>query len=293
MPELPEVESVRRSLLPHVLGRRVRSCELLRRDVLVAPGDPVGGFGRVGLRPRPAPAEVSDHDLLVGGTITDVLRHGKQLALIAQDPGSSDSFVLGVQLGMTGHLHATDSPALGPHTHARWTLHSGGYILFDDPRRFGGLRVFRSLADLRRHWATLGPDALEISGLQLADAVRGSARTIKAALLDQGVLAGVGNIYADEALFLAGIRPTTRCRRLTIGDCDRVAERIRTVLAAAVNAGGSTLRDYVDANGQPGRYQDDHLVYGRGGQPCVRCRSTLKERSVAQRTTVWCPACQR
>jgi formamidopyrimidine-DNA glycosylase len=139
---------------------------------------------------------------------------------------------------------------------------------------------------------TLGPDALTVSGDALAQRVQGSARCIKAALLDQGVLAGVGNIYADEALFRAGVRPQARCSRLAVGTLHALATHLRHLLSLAVQAGGSTVRDYVDATGKAGTAQLLHAVYGRGGHPCTQCGSPLRQALVAQRTTVWCGTCQ-
>lgn len=232
----------------------------------------------------------------MGATIAEIRRHGKQLAIVGTD-GSAQTRALIVQLGMTGNLHAESSDAIAEpaptHTHARWMLENGAALAFTDPRRFGGLRVFRALNELEEHWSQLGPDALQITGEHLASALCDSARCVKAALLDQAVLAGVGNIYADESLFLAGIRPQTRCRRIALEGWKTLAENIRKVLAEAVAAGGSTLRDYADANGASGRYQGQHRVYGRQDEPCVRCGHGLRSRVLAQRMTVWCPACQR
>lgn len=277
-----------------MLGRRVVSCSLFRRDVLVAPGDPAGGFSRSNRGRRVVPVPVSDADLLMGATIAELRRHGKQLAIVGMDRSARLSALV-VQLGMTGNLHAgsSDSAVRPAHTHARWMLDPDASLDFTDPRRFGGLRVFRSLSELEEHWSQLGPDALRITGEHLASVLRASTRCVKAALLDQAVLAGVGNIYADESLFLAGIRPQTRCRRITPEQWAALAQSIRTVLAEAVGAGGSTLRDYADANGAAGRYQGQHRVYGRQGEPCVRCDSGLRFRVLAQRMTVWCPVCQR
>lgn len=282
--------------MPHLLGRRVASCTIYRRDVLIAPGDPPGGFSRARRGRRSAAAPVSDADMLVGLTIVELRRHGKQLAIIGGNQ-ARPSGALVVQLGMTGHLsvHGSPSPAapVPPHTHARWTLETGDHFDFVDARRFGGLRVFRSLGELADHWSGLGPDGLVVSGDHLSSALGDSTRCIKAALLDQAMVAGVGNIYADESLFLAGIRPQTRCRRIRRDAWDGLAENIREVLASAVNAGGSTLRDYADANGAAGRYQGQHRVYGRQDEPCVRCGLRLRSCVLAQRMTVWCPACQR
>ncbi len=289
MPELPEVESVRRSLLPHIRGRTVLSAELRRRDILIAPGDPPGGFPRQRKRAgASSPSEVSPEDLLVGAHITDILRRGKQLAILARSGRA-----LVVQLGMSGTLERIEpSEAPDKHTHAIWTLESGTRIRFRDPRRFGALRVFRSKDALDDHWAALGPDALSITGTELHAAIAGGDRPIKAAILDQQVLAGVGNIYADESLHLARINPRFRARKVSPKLSESLAAAIRFVLTEAVQAGGSTLRDYTDADGRPGSYQSRHAVYGRAGLPCPTCSRRLSSALLAQRTTVWCRDCQ-
>lgn len=279
MPELPEVESVRRSLLPHLIGARIASATLLRPDICEsfnARGQPI--------TTRPA-------NLLLGARITQLARRGKQLAVIADDGRT-----LCVHLGMTGQVLAQPREAVVTHTHvhARWTTHSGTTILFRDPRRFGGLWTFPSEEALRRaRWSTLGPDALDASGPALSAAGRKSLRPIKALLLDQSVLAGVGNIYADEALFAARIPPRLRADRLAAASYEALAASIRAVLTRAIQAGGSTLRDYRDANGQSGLAARNHAVYGRAGQPCLICTLPLATAVIAQRTTVWCKQCQR
>jgi formamidopyrimidine-DNA glycosylase len=164
--------------------------------------------------------------------------------------------------------------------------------LFRDPRRFGGLWSFPSQDALQTRWSTLGPDALSITTKQLAEAIANSRRHIKAALLDQAVLAGVGNIYADESLFLASIRPKRLAKALKASEIAALAAAIRQTLANSIATGGSTLRDYRDANGQAGSSQLTHAVYGRAGDLCIRCGSGLKSAQVSQRTTVWCPHCQ-
>ncbi len=289
VPELPEVESVRRSLLPHLLGHSIIAATLLRRDILIAPGDPPGGYPRKQRRAGAySPRAVSPEDLLAGAVVTDILRRGKQLAILARSGRA-----LVVQLGMTGTLElmaATTEP--DRHTHAVWTLSSGARFRFHDPRRFGALRVFRSPDDLTEHWAALGPDALAITGDELHRALQRTDRPIKAALLDQAILAGVGNIYADESLHLARINPRVRASRLSLAHATTLAAAIRSILTQSVQAGGSTLRDYSDANGRPGSYQARHAVYGRSGLPCPSCARPLTTALLAQRTTVWCRACQ-
>ncbi len=300
MPELPEVEHVRRSLEPHLVGRRVAGVLVRRACVIEGPRTP--------------------RALLVGQRVVRLARRGKQMAWVGDGGG-----VLVVHLGMTGQVlgelegmgegakpgTAAEAPArvrgsvaqsvaktYPPHTHIVWTTEGtgGGRVLFRDPRRFGGVWTLKSVAALEERWAGLGPDGLDAPVGELAaalvEACRGSARSAKAALLDQAVIAGVGNIYADEACFIAGVRPTRRGARLKVAEAERLAVAVRSVLAAAVEAGGSSLRDYVDADGRAGEFAQRHAVYGRGGEPCVRCGKRLKQATVAQRTTVWCGGCQ-
>jgi len=291
MPELPEVETVRRTLEARVLGRRVTRATLRRRDVLVLPGDPAAGFSRAG-RASGAPARrARGHDLLSGDVVAAVVRHGKQLAIVG-----GTGRVVCVHLGMSGGLIWRAPGARlenGAHVHAIWRLDDGSRMVFRDPRRFGGLWAFPSMDELRRaRWDALGPDAIGVGARALRDALARTDRPVKAALLDQCVLAGVGNIYADEALFAARVDPRRPGASLTPGECAALARHVRRVLARAVAARGSTLRDYRDADGLSGGYQLAHSVYGRGGEACPSCGGTLASAAVAQRTTVWCPACQ-
>ncbi len=283
MPELPEVEHVRRTLIPHLVGQRLESVLVRRASVIEGPRSP--------------------HALLVGGIVARIDRRGKQLALVA-----ADGRVVCIHLGMSGQVlceppNRPSSPRgegkheNDPHVHIMWITAAGTRILFRDPRRFGGLWPLPDEAALTARWSALGPDALLTDAptlaAALAAALRGSRRAVKAALLDQAVLAGVGNIYADEACHIARIRPGRASLRITLAESTRLAEAIRTVLARAVVAGGSTLRDYVDADGRAGTYRARHAVYGRGHQPCLRCGKSLRQTTIAQRTTVHCTACQR
>ncbi len=276
MPELPEVESLRRSLEPVLVGARVRAATLHRADV------------------------ASDHErgtpdaraLLQGATIDRLIRRGKQMAIIA-----ADGRTMVVHLGMSGQVRH-DPPGNAPepltHVHATWALDDGSCLRFRDPRRFGGLWTLPDAGTLERTlWRDLGPDALTIDARTLAERLRATRRAIKAALLDQRVLAGVGNIYADEALFRARLRPSRRAGRTSADEATRLARAIRDVLAGAITLGGSTIRDYAGASGAAGGAQTRHQVYGRGGLPCPRCSTRLRSRVLAQRTTVWCPECQR
>ncbi|MFA6045389.1 MAG: bifunctional DNA-formamidopyrimidine glycosylase/DNA-(apurinic or apyrimidinic site) lyase [Phycisphaerales bacterium] len=276
MPELPEVETVRRTLEPRILGRRVAIACLRRRDICEL---------------LPGTKRTPEH-MLQGATIAKTLRHGKQLALVA-DTGQ----VVCIHLGMSGVLSwATSLPRFtaADHAHAWWRLDDDSAIVFADPRRFGGLWLSPDLATLRRErWGALGIDALLVYGRALHQAAGESERTVKAALLDQGVVAGVGNIYADESLFVAGIAPTRACLTLSEAEWERLAAAIRKVLGDALEGGGSTLRDYRDANGQRGTHQLRHAVYGRAGEACVTCRGMLQHATLGQRMTVWCATCQK
>jgi formamidopyrimidine-DNA glycosylase len=280
MPELPEVEHLRRSLLKPLLGRTIRSATLRRRDVLRLVRD--GAESRLA-RARPA-------DLLAGDRIVTLTRHGKQLAIT----GSSGRALL-VHLGMSGRLVHLDSGrrnANSDHVHALWRLDDASRLLFRDPRRFGGLWALPTPDALEGRWQALGPDALTVTASTLARRLATTSRGLKAALLDQDLIAGLGNIYVDEALFLARLHPLAPASNLTRSDVARLATAIRTILRQAISDGGSTLRDYVDAQGNPGRRQRSHAVYARAGRPCVRCSTTLVGSRVAQRGTVICPQCQ-
>lgn len=276
MPELPEVEHLKRTLEPHLLGVQVADVQLRRRDFARSPR---------GTCPRKA-------DLLTGQTIVALHRHGKQMA-IEGDAGS----VICVHLGMSGqifHLRARKPLPSPSHVHCVWRTRACGKLVFRDPRRFGGIWTFRSMGELSTHrWSLLGPDALSITAKRLHEHSAGSQRPIKAVLLDQSVLAGVGNIYADESLFGAGLHPCQPADSIPAKNLTRLAASIRSVLKAAIRSGGSTLRDYRDGDGQPGVFRHSHCVYGRAGLPCVRCTSVLRRVLVAQRTTTYCHVCQR
>lgn len=256
------------------------------------PEDPAGGFSRSRAERSERIRRVPKRDLLAGQRIERVCRHGKQLALVS-DAGR----VLNVHLGMTGQFLCSGSGqrlALQDHVHVVWRMEDGGRLAFRDPRRFGGIWTCRDEADLlSRRWGMLGPDAAEIRAADLAAGLVGSRRAIKAALLDQRVIAGVGNIYADEALFRARILPQRLGGSLTGGEVTVLCRAIRAILRDAIEAGGSTLRDYRDAEGRAGAYQQRHSVYGRGGQACRACSGVLCSAVIGQRTTVWCSGCQR
>jgi formamidopyrimidine-DNA glycosylase len=280
LPELPEVEHLRRTLAPHIVGAHVATVKLRRRDFVERSNHRRG---------RLTPAE-----LLEGSTIRRLSRHGKNLAII-----TAEGPALGIHLGMTGMLRfirSDESAVPKDHVHCEWALNSRegpSQLLFRDPRRFGGIWTFDSETELKRRlWNDLGPDALTIRSEDLAARLAMTSRAIKAALLDQAVLAGVGNIYADEALFSAGLHPLRPANRLSASNVDALTLAVQSVLNAALTHGGSTISSYADANGSPGTYSQVHRVYDRAGQPCPNCAKPLRNIRVCQRTTTYCTRCQ-
>ncbi len=282
MPELPEVETIRRTLEASILGMRVASVVQNRADVLRSHDDTASN------------ATQADA-LLRRGTIASTHRHGKELALIAED-----GRCLCIHLGMSGQVRILESQRdlrVLSHVHVVWKLTRGTetrWLAFRDVRRFGGLWGLpsRDVASAER-WSRLGPDALGVRASVLKQAGKASIRAVKAMLLDQRVLAGVGNIYADEALFRAGIDPRRPCDTIRPKEWTTLAAAIRTTLVNAVRQRGSTLRDYADSNGVAGAAQLSHAVYGRAGEPCRTCGLALTGIRLAQRSTVFCSACQR
>lgn len=283
MPELPEVETVRRGLEP-ILDHAIVACDVRRRDVI---------RDRCGDHPNPRRGRIDPSSLGIGSRVIGLERLGKQLALVIEDDAQLVRLIV-IQLGMSGQVSLIDTARIpdAKHVHVVWTLDNTQRVCFRDPRRFGGVTLLNNRDALDACWSSLGPDALTITNAQLRDQLGIGTRTIKAALLDQGVLAGVGNIYADEALHRAGIDPRIRCDALSSDQVSNLARCTREVLRAAVRARGSTLRDYRDASAQPGNAQSLHQVYGRAGEPCFRCRTPIESTQIAQRTTCWCPLCQ-
>lgn len=262
MPELPEVETIARALAPRLIGRRILEVRIFARRVAA---------GRA----------ASIAACLRGRVIKDLKRRGKYLMV------ELDGAVLTIHLGMTGSLLWNGTP--GPHTRAEFIL-DGDRLLFDDLRQFGRIHAgLRPPTSLER----LGPEALDISAAELARRLANRKARIKALLLDQRILAGLGNIYADEALFRAGIHPCAAPGRLAPERIRRLHRAIRQVLGEAIAAGGSSISDYVDADGRPGQFQFAHRVYRRTGEPCRRCGAPIERILVSQRGTHYCPRCQR
>jgi formamidopyrimidine-DNA glycosylase len=266
MPELPEVETIVRSLRPRLAGARIDRVHLLRADILQPPGADLPGC-------------------LANRKFADIHRRGKKIIFLLDD---GNRFT--IHLGMTGRLtlEKSQSPSL-PHTHL--VLETIGQELrFVDPRRFGGVFWLGLTESADKN---LGPEPLEIRAAELAGRLSKTKRAIKTALLDQHILAGVGNIYADESLFTANIDPRTPANRLTRDQIARLNRGIKTVLRRALSHRGSTLRDYRDADGQSGDFQKLHRVYDRKGLPCSVCETKIVRIVLGGRSTHYCPRCQK
>jgi formamidopyrimidine-DNA glycosylase len=263
VPELPEVETITRALAPRLRGRRIVSAEFHCPRVL-----------------RGNPDETAAE--LAGRKVRAVKRHGKFIEIELE---GGRSFV--VHLGMTGRLLLNGTP--GKHTHAVLTL-DRGVLLYDDSRQFGRLELSTGLpARVRK----LGPEPLEVTREELAERLRRRRTRMKALLLNQRFLRGIGNIYADEALFRAGIHPLAVAARLRADRVTKLHAAIRKVLGEAIAAGGSSVSDYVDVDGRQGSFQVRHNVYQKTGEPCPRCGATIRRILVAQRGTHFCPRCQK
>ena len=291
MPELPEVEVTRRQLEPLLVGRRVARVHttLPSYFFLTPPAE-------LRRRLRARRFEAVDR---IGKYLVARLDNGDRLLLHLGMTGQIfGSGVASVRL-LSSAAGASLSPeaqleAFRPdrHTHLRLRFDDGGPdVFFRDARKFGKVQLMRPDAPSER-LGRLGPDALKASGSALFAGVRTRRVAIKSLLLDQSLLAGVGNIYADEALFLAGVRPTRPGRRVTRDEADRIAGAIRRVLRRSISTGGSSISDYVQPDGSAGAYQDERRVYGREGEPCPRCKTKIKRRVLGQRSSHYCPACQ-
>jgi len=271
VPELPEVETTRRGIEPHVLGRRV---------VALAVHDPR-------LRWR---VESSMPAAVAGQRVSGVRRRAKYL-LIDLERGS-----LLLHLGMSGSLRVMpgDTPRL-THDHVDLLLDSGQTLRFNDPRRFGSLHWLTEDPALHPLLRDLAPEPLGdgFDAAYLHRVTRGRRVAIKQLVMNSQLVVGVGNIYASEALFRAGVRPGRAARSLTRDECARLVKAIRAVLAMAIRFGGTTLRDYVGADGKPGYFRRKLYVYERGGEPCRRCGTPIRQLVQGQRSTYYCPSCQR
>jgi formamidopyrimidine-DNA glycosylase len=291
MPELPAVEGTRRRIEPLLVGRRIRALNTTPKSyVFITPPEQLV-------------------KALPGRTTRGLSRRGKYL-LAALDDGTQ----LVIHLGMTGQLFSEHAASLrlmsataraalapeeqahfrpDPHTHLHFVFDDGGDdVYFRDVRKFGKVML---LAPGEEHprLARLGVDALGVTGGALFAASRKRNVAIKNLLLDQAVVAGVGNIYADEALFLAGVRPTRRAGKVTGAESGRIAAALVKVLLRSIETGGSSISDYVAPDGSDGAYQSERRVYARKGEPCQSCETPIKRIVVGQRGTHYCPSCQR
>ena len=280
MPELPEVETTRRGLLPHVVGRTVAQVLLRRPDLR-----------------WPIPRELGA--LLPGQRIDAIRRRAKYLLL---DTAAGSALL---HLGMSGSLRVlpADTPVRA-HDHVDIALRPDAgqparVLRFHDPRRFGCL-LWQAPGETHPLLAGLGPEPLSdafdgaaFNGDYLFARSRGRAAPVKTFLMDQSVVVGVGNIYAAEALFLAGISPLRAAGKVSRERYGALAKAVQAILAQAIARGGTTLRDFTSPDGAPGYFVQELLAYGRGGQPCPRCGRALKQANIGQRASVWCGHCQR
>ena len=269
MPELPEVETIVRDLRRQLPGRRIERVELMERRVL-----------------RTAPQRLARS--LEGATVNAVERYGKNIVVQVT---KGRSLFWWIHLGMTGRL--TCERAGAPrrrHTHAVFLLDSGEELRYTDMRQFGRMAV-------SGEWPSglqeLGPDPLEISQRDFVAALRTRRARVKALLLNQRFLRGVGNIYSDESLFRAGIHPAALGSRISPVRAAALHRALQRVLHEAIHGRGSSVRDYVDGRGEAGRFQFEHRVYGRAGEPCLKCGTRLSRTLVAGRGTTFCCHCQK
>lgn len=270
MPELPEVETTRRGIAPHCEGQTIDQIKV-----------------RNGRLRWPVPGDIAAQ--MDGQVIRTVERRAKYLFL------NLDHGTAIVHLGMSGSLRIiTDGAPAEKHDHIDLVLHSGVTLRFNDPRRFG-CWLWADSAPTHPLITSLGPEPLspEFTGRMLFQLSRSRNTPVKSFIMDSHVVVGVGNIYANEALFHAGIHPKRKAGRISLDRYQRLAETIREILSAAILMGGTTLRDFVNSDGKPGYFAQALLVYGRAGEPCPNCESPLKEIRMNGRSTVYCTRCQR
>lgn len=270
MPELPEVETTRRGIAPHVEGRRIARVVLRRPDLR-----------------WPIPPAISDE--LPGQRIAAVSRRAKYLLLEAQTGSAL------LHLGMSGMLRVlptTQPPAT--HDHVDLVLDSGDMLRLTDPRRFGCL-LWQASGSTHELLAGLGPEPLSdaFDGDYLWRLSRGRKAPVKTFVMDQAVVVGVGNIYAAEALFRAGIHPLRAAGKVSRERYARLSDAIKTILAHAITRGGTTLRDFLKPDGAPGYFEQELAVYGRDGEPCRVCGTTIRALRLGNRASCYCPRCQR
>ncbi|MCZ2342167.1 MAG: bifunctional DNA-formamidopyrimidine glycosylase/DNA-(apurinic or apyrimidinic site) lyase [Bacteroidales bacterium] len=270
MPELPEVETVVRDVRPWLIGRRIVTLT-------------------VGTRSLRRPWQPQWTAAVVGTRVIALRRRAKWI-LVDLDTGAR----LVIHLGMSGQLTTADADVpLSDHTHFVCDLDDARQLRFRDVRRFGSVELFADEEAVAAFLAArVGPEPEELHASTFHEAIRASSRTIKAILLDQRIAAGVGNIYADEALHRAGVHPQRRGDTLTFTETERLRAAIAAVMAFAITHRGSSIRDYVGGAGQRGAFQNEFRVYGRTGEPCKACGTPIMMLRVAGRASHFCPRCQ-
>ncbi len=272
MPELPEVETVARSLRRTVVGRTIASVDIFKTD-------------------RIYPAKKRFIDILTGATFRDVRRRGKNLLI-----DLSNEYTLWVHLKMTGHFRLRpSSEPVEKHDHVVFHLADDNEDLrFNDYRRFGRLRLYPTSEIMgRKGLADLGPEPLEISADEFVSLLKLSHRMIKPALLDQTFIAGIGNIYADESLFRARIHPRRQTDSLSKGKIKELHREMQGILRKAIRLMGTSVDTFTGLNGNPGGFQKYLLVYGREDEPCPRCGNTIRREKIGSRSAHFCLHCQR
>nr|MBV6628883.1 bifunctional DNA-formamidopyrimidine glycosylase/DNA-(apurinic or apyrimidinic site) lyase [Oceanococcus sp. HetDA_MAG_MS8] len=275
MPELPEVETTRRGIAPAVEGQTLRAMTV-RNAALRWPV------------PDDLPA------LLQGASIDAVRRRAKYLLLDCSRSGQPLGSML-VHLGMSGQLRVVEPDApLRKHDHVDWELADGRVLRLHDPRRFGSV-LWQPLGDTHPLLASLGPEPLspEFTATYLYQRSRGRKGPVKPFIMDQAIVVGVGNIYATEALFAAGIHPRRPAGRVSLKRYTALVDAIRAVLAESIQRGGTTLRDYVDPQGSPGWFRLQLAAYEQADKPCQRCSTPIRREVLGQRASYFCPSCQR
>lgn len=270
MPELPEVETTCRGIAPHLTDHRISRLKIHNRHLR-----------------WPVTRELEK--ALPGQTIIAVARRAKYL-LVTLDSGT-----LIVHLGMSGSLRLTAANETRlKHDHIELLLDSGQCLRYCDPRRFGAWLWTTDAPENHPLLASLGPEPLgrQFSAKYLLTHLQKRKQPIKTSIMDSHLVVGVGNIYANEALFMAGIHPQRSSSSLSLEECSLLVREIKAILASAIRRGGTTLRDFVGGDGKPGYFAQELMVYGRGKAACKRCQTALQEIRLGQRTTVFCPACQ-
>lgn len=271
MPELPEVETALNGISPHITGQTVTAITVRQAKLRY-----------------PVPPDLAE--TLIGQTVRTCRRRAKYM-LIEFDTG-----VMLMHLGMSGTVRIFHQPLpdAAKHDHIDWHFDNGTLLRYHDPRRFGMVLWYAGVAEHHPLLAKLGVEPLEsdFTPTYLHHTLIKQSRPIKTALMDNAVVVGVGNIYANESLFLSGIQPHRPAQSLSFTECTILVDQIQTVLQKAIAAGGSTLRDFVNSEGNSGYFQQQYYVYGRQGQPCRHCGTPITKTILGQRGTFYCPICQ-